>query len=419
MVRVALFLSVVLGLAASGCTTTGTPTAGPVASRLSLEQWLDREALPYLVRELGEAPRFKDQSFLLVSMDRDNVEAGIDDLTMQIRETLTDGLLAKPGIGLVWRPSTQPWDHHTRIKRVDCRREETPVLYLGIDAGISPLDGKLHVKIRALDIAEKRWVTGFGISWKGGATPMQKKALARKQPDSYLLGLRPFPFNKDQADLLAAYLSRNMSCLFTDADLDQAVVYLDKTAPGQPPYFDTVFSLMANYIAGYREVTVTDDPSQANISVSARAHQIRPGLYQVWVTPRYKRNKRYVPGKETQAYALLGNSKAQPGAVPRKKKPQKTMDICFHNFRSGVDHRFYAILRQYPGTIRLLRTDRRCRDNGPCLCYELIVSRRGGRNIEKTARWLKKRLADQGITRFDMDIRSPSHLNVTFFAGFD
>ena len=150
----------------------------------------------------------------------------------------------------------------------------------GIDTSISSVNGKLSVKLRALDIAEKRWVSGFGISWQGKASPMQKKALEEQHPDEYLLGLRPLPFNERQADLLAAYLSRNLSCLFNTMERDETIVYVKKENPGKINYFENAFGLVANYLARYREVTVTDDPAKANITVSGKgASGAQPGSF--------------------------------------------------------------------------------------------------------------------------------------------
>ena len=430
MLRFLILFCCAATLTASGCATTGKSSPGTLGGRLSLEQWVDREAVPYLIRELGDNPRFKGQPFLLVSMNRDNVEADIDELTMQIRESITDGLLTKPGMGLVWRPPAKPWTHHTQVKQADCTGGQKEAIYVGIDASLSSLDGDLHVTIRALDIAEKQWITGFGIAWQGHASSMQKKALSSKKTDDFLLGLRPLPFNENQADLLAAYVSRNLSCLFSNMDLDEAVVYVEKDNPGKIRYFDNAFGLVANYIASYKEVTVTDDPSKANIRLLARVHDIHQGLYQVWVTPRYKMNNHYVPGKETQAYVALDNPvSVQPPAPVKKSPPPKkpepsqrsgnVLDVCFLDFRNSIENRFYPMLKTYPGAVRVRQIYDRCDTYGACICYELTVRDRQSQRMEELTMWMKKSLIAQDITRFKLETRSPEQLRVTFFTGFD
>jgi len=435
----------ITALAMAGCAGVSNTKAGLDKQYSTLEEWLDHAALPYLTRELGEHPRFKGESFLLVDMNRDNVEAMIDGLTLQLRETIVDALLTRPGIGLVWRPSVKPWTHHTGMKTPECSPVAEAVYYVGIDASFSDLDGRLHVKIRALDIAEKKWITGFGIAWQGVPTSLQKKALEKKEPDPSLLGLRPLPFNDRQADLLAAYLSRNLSCLFTNMDLDEAVVHVKTENPDQIQYFENAFALVANYLAQYREVTVTDDPDRANIMVKTRVHPVHQGLYQIWATSRYKRNKTYVPGRETQAYAALANAAAparvqtdSPPApvleqasvselltVKRSEPPvkevlsfSKEFNICFAGFKTGAAGRFYPMLKQYPGAVRARQLFDRCPAPG-CLCYSLCVDSTSHRNMEGLCLWMETELGLEGFKGYRLTPLSFNRLQVVFSSGFD
>lgn len=435
----------ITALAMAGCAGVSNTKAGLDKQYPSLEEWLDHAALPYLARELGESPRFKGESFLLVDMNRDNVEAMIDGLTLQLRETIVDALLARPGTGLVWRPSVKPWTHHTGMKTPECRPAADAVYYVGIDASLSNLDGRLHVKIRALDIEEKKWITGFGIAWQGDPTSLQKKALEKKEPDPSLLGLRPLPFNDRQADLLAAYLSRNLSCLFTNMDLDEAVVHVKTENPDQIQYFENAFALVANYLAQYREVTVTDDPDRANIMVKTRVHPVHQGLYQVWASSRYKKDKTYVPGRETQAYVTLDSAKPltrvqtspppapvltqghRPGPPtvkmsepPVKVRPSffKEFDICFAGFKTGTEGRFYPMLKQYPGAVRARQLFGRCPDPD-CLCYGLSVDSTSRGNMEELRLWMETELGLEGFKGYRLIPLSSDRLQVVFSSGFD
>jgi len=435
----------ITALAMAGCASVSNTKAGLNKQYPSLEEWLDHAALPYLARELGENPRFKGESFLLVDMNRDNVEAMIDGLTLQLRETIVDALLPRPGIGLVWRPSVKPWTHHTGMKTPECRPASEAVYYVGIDASLSDLDGRLHVKIRALNIEEKKWITGFGIAWQGGATSLQKKALKKKEPDPSLLGLRPLPFNDRQADLLAAYLSRNLSCLFTNMDLDEAVVHVKTENPDHIQYFENAFSLVANYLAQYREVTVTDDPDRANIMVKTRVHPVHQGLYQIWASSRYKKDKTYVPGRETQAYAALVNAetlaRVQTSSPPAPVLDQasvserltvkrfessvkeslsfsKEFDICFAGFKTGTEERFYPMLKQYPGAVRARQSFDRCPDPG-CLCYGLAVDSTSHGDMEGLRLWMETELGLEGFKGYRLIPLSSDRLQVVFSSGFD
>jgi len=415
---VAVFISCLL---VSGCVTTPKPGKSHVEKDISLEDWMDYVAVPYLIKELAESPRFKGEPFLLVDMDRDNVQAQIDGLTLHIREEMIDALLTKPGVGLVWRPSTKPWEHHTSLTQVECTQAIKEKYYVGIDASISSINGELNVKIRALDIAEKRWVTGFGISWQGRPTSMHKNALQIKNPDNYLLGLRPLPFGKRQADLLAAYLSRNLSCLFTDMELDEAVVYVKNKNPEKIRYFENTFDLVKNYLARYREVMVTDDPSEANIIVSARAHEIHSGLYQVWMSAQYKKNGKYLPGRETEAYVSLDAPKS---AVQNENKttffPSNPGDfgICFYDYSDSFESQIYPMLKRYPGLTGIQRMYDRCGSVPSCVCYEITVDSKRYGKMEELTQWLDTSLNASGAYKFILKPLSAKKIRITFSKGF-
>ncbi len=458
----AIFISC---LVVSGCATVPKPTNSHVEKQMSLEDWVDCVAVPYLIKELGDNPLFKGEPFLLVGMDRDNVEAQIDALTLQLREEMIDGLLTKPGVGLVWRPSTKPWEHHTSLKEVSCNESMKEKYYVGIDTSISSVNGKLNVKIRALDIAEKRWVTGFGISWQGKPSPMHKKALEERHPDEYLLGLRPLPFNDRQADLLAAYLSRNLSCLFNTMERDETIVYVKKENPGNINYFENAFGLMANYLARYREVMVTDDPAKANITVLAKVHPVHSWLFQVWVSAKYKKDGKYVPGRETEAYVSLpaeavraaaskmpqiivkdtGNKQPHPIQLPAPATPQPEFakklekkagagkaietagpasypgmfDICFYNYLETFENKIFPMLKQYSGVTDIQRLYDRCDGLASCVCYDLTVDSRRYRHMEELIQWLDGRLGASGLYHYKLKPLSGKTLQIVFSSGFE
>ena len=424
----------------SGCSAVPAPVpASPnqLNNNLSLENWIDDTAIPYLTKELGESPRFKGKSFLFVNMDKDNIEPEIDDFTIQLREEIIDGLLTKRGIGLIWRPSTKQWEHHTSIKNVQCNRPVKEDYYIGIDAFISTFNGKLNIKIRALDIAEKSWVTGFGISWQGTFSSMQKEALQKKNPDNYLLGLRPLPFNEYQADLLAAYLSKNLSCLFADMELDEIIVDIKQENPYRIRYFNNAFNLVSNYLARYKEVTVTDDPSKANITVLVEVHKVYKNLFQVWVSARYKKNKQYVPGKETAAYVLLPLKEIviQKDTIQKKQskkisvKPASIIkssslylgdfDICFYYYKDNFESKIYSILKRYPNITGIQRLYNKCNDVSSCVCYELSVDSKRYRKMEELIKWLQGSLNGSGAYRYNLKPISDKSIRIFFTSGFD
>jgi hypothetical protein len=326
MLKKLAILIFIVSMFTGGCVTTHKSNGNYVGGGMPLDEWIYHVATPYLQKELSENPRFAGEPFLLVSMQRENVDPMISDLTLELREKLIDGLLAKPGIGLVWRPSEKMWKHHTSLSQMECNPIVKEKYYIGIDASLSTVSNKLDVKIRALDISEKKWVTGFGISWQGVPSSLQKKSVQQKKPDNYLLGLRPLPFNAEQADLLASYLSKNLSCLFVNMELDEAIVHIEKENPNKIKYFENAFGLVSSYLAKYRGVTVANDASRANIVAHIKVHEIHNGFYQVWLNAIDLKKNKYVPGRETEAYVSL----PEKNTVVRIQMVESPVQNTFH-----------------------------------------------------------------------------------------
>ena len=298
---------------------------GPRSDAPSLDAWLDDTLIPYLVLQLGRHPRFKGQPVLLVRMRDDQIQPHIDDLTDLIRQKIMDALLKQPGLDLSWRPAIGPWRHHRSLEEVSCGDFRKIHYYVGIDCGLTRVEGRIYVKVRALNLVEQKWVSGFGKSWQGAPTAAQRAALDRVHPDGHLRGLRPLPFSDRQPDLLAAYLARNLSCLVRQGEEDDPVVYVNPVVVNTPMVFQTTMELVGKYLARFREVGVTDDPTQANVTVVTEIHAIHQNLHQIWVAARHHQGPKYLPGAETEAYVLIDTQQqtAVAGNPPQKlPKPQ-------------------------------------------------------------------------------------------------
>jgi hypothetical protein len=256
-----------------------------------------------------------------VRIQGDNVQPRIDELTDHIREKIFDALVKEPGLDLYWRPATPPHKHHRSLADISCGDYLKIHYYIGIDCRLTKVNQNLLVKVRALNLAEDKWVSGFGRSWEGKPTPGQLAALKREHPDEYLRGLRPLPFSSRQPDLLAVYLAHNLSCLLQQGEADDLVVYVEDTSTNRPDFFQTTLKLVGNYLARFREVTVTDDPNQANVTVITAIHSIHANLYQIWVSARDRRGKKYLTGAETEAYVKIEPDKQQMMAEMPKKRP--------------------------------------------------------------------------------------------------
>jgi hypothetical protein len=315
-------IALIIWLGLSACAGHREPLEiDPYAEQTSLNVWLETSLIPYLLQQLDQHPRFRGQPFLLVRMQGENVLPRIDDLTDQIRQKITDALLKKSGLDLAWRPAVQPWQHHQRLEDISCGDYRKVRYFVGIDVGLSGEKRKIYVKVRALNLAEQKWVSGFGKSWQATPTREQLEALAREHPDEYLRGLRPLPFSSGQPDMLAAYLARNLSCLLRQGEADDLVVHVAAPAANTPKIFKTMLKLVGHYLTRFREVEVTDRPDQANISLVAGIHPIEQNLHQVWISARDRQGQKYLPGAETEAYVMI-DKKPQPlNLGPDQAKP--------------------------------------------------------------------------------------------------
>jgi hypothetical protein len=355
----------------------------PRSDAPSLDIWLDDTLVPYLVQQLGQHPRFKGQPVLLVRIQGDTVQPRIDDLTDQIRQKIMDALLKQPGLDLSWRPAIHPWRHHRSLAEVSCGDFRKIHYYVGIDCGLTRVEGHLYVKVRALNLVEQKWVSGFGKSWQGAPTAAQRAALDREHSDDHLRGLRPLPFSDRQPDLLAAYLARNLSCLMRQGEEDDPVVYVEDVALNTPKVFQTTLELVAKYLARFREVEVTDDPTQANVTVVTEIHAIHQNLRQVWVAARRRQGAKYLPGAETEAYVLIEAQKqtAVAGTYNQSPEPKRPLQqvgapslISSFGLLTPLDPAFCATDTPWIAGIRRVQS-REHLPSGGCLAVEISLSK--------------------------------------------
>jgi hypothetical protein len=350
----------------------------------SLADWLDETLIPYLVQQLGQHPRFKGQPLLLVRMHNDDVLPHIDELTDHIRTKIVDALVSEPGLDLYWRPAIRPHKHHQSLADIACGDFRKIHYYIGIDCRLTSLEQTLEVRVRALNLTENKWVSGFGRSWRGQPTTAQQAALNREHPDAYLRGLRPLPFTDKQPDLLATYLARNLSCLFQQGDADNLLVHVEESSEASPAFFKTTMKLVGKYLARFREVEVTDDPERANVIVTAAIHAIHRNMYQAWVSALDRRQDKYLPGAETEAYVSVEPHRQRlmidtyeeppPGVAPRNRPAMRPRSlIAAFNLITPAAPDGCTGATPWRAGARRLHTDERL-PTGSCLAAEIRLA---------------------------------------------
>ena len=307
----------------------------------ALQRWVNSDLAPYLSEQLSEHPRFKGEPVILVQLDGQDVQSDIDGLTRMLRDQLMDHLLAEPGITLPWQPQQRPPQHHRRLDNVQCRRANDASTTIGIE--ITELaDGRYRVSVRALDVQEAAWVSGFGRSWTGRLTTAERDARQNREPDESLRGLRVLPFDGREPDLAATYLANNLSCLLRQGDADDLVLYVESLQSDHKP-LRILPDLIGNNLSRFREVRVTDNKKEANFVLRGEAYEIHDGLHQVWVVLNPSESGQHLEGMDTATWMLTrSNLVALAAPVVAKPRPMSSARPQILSLGlavgSGLDH---------------------------------------------------------------------------------
>ena len=276
------------------------PTNG---QSVDLDQWVDEELIPYLAERLGRYPRFTGQAVYFVGLEGDNIKAELDGLTLSIRDRIKASLYGINGVNLAWRPQVGGKSSRGSLTDVPCHKSEQIAYYIGLDLQQSPYDGRISTQVRALDLNEQSWVDGFGICWEGTLSNKQKKIFSKRYLDASLLGMRAYPFNRQQPDLTAAYLAEELSCQFRDTRHEELIIHILHDT--NDPYLNSLSELLSRYLGRFSEVKISKKADHATVLIRLRAEQIDGDLYQVWASGEYQGGGSYLIGAEIDAYVLM------------------------------------------------------------------------------------------------------------------
>jgi len=256
-----------------------TANAAAETRERDLERWLDRDAIPFVKQQLLEYPRFKGETVMFVVLE-DNAPATFSNaLTLSLRDRLLDAAVDTPGVTIAWRQGRANAQHGNAA--IDCTRDDVHY-YIGIDLS-RQLDDSYKVSLRALDLEDTSWVTGFGKSWHGQLSMTQRRALHQESVDPSFRGTRDAPFTTDENDLLAEHLAHELACALlrqTGGDYIVPANSSDDTTQA----IDNTIELVSNNIAAISAIELTTNAELANAELAGKAHQIDGELYQYWLT---------------------------------------------------------------------------------------------------------------------------------------
>lgn len=294
-------LAVILALA--GC--AGVPITPQSVSQRSvpLDRWLEETAFPAIVQRLRTDTFLKGRPFVIARMAQGQITGRIDALTDQVRRRLERRLLAHADIALVTRHPVQPLERPYRLQELECGNFREYEMILGIR--IQPEGDRLAgIDIRVHDRREGTWVSGFAVYCDAALlTDAQAASLAQNHPDRQLRGMRELPFAETEADLAAAYLARNLSCIFRDGNGDDRIRVF--VAPGQGHGWERrLLDLLTRQLNYVNEIALTTERAAADWTVQGKAMEIGTGagLYQFWVETHRREGGDFVRGLATYAY---------------------------------------------------------------------------------------------------------------------
>lgn len=244
-----------------------------------LDRWVERDLVPYVQQQLVVHPRFRNQTVMFVVLKDNTPASATNALALSIRDRLLTAAVATRGIEIGWQQGRGVTAQVPQA--ADCERHDVHY-YIGITLE-QKLDGDYAVDIRALDLQDRNWVTGFGRDWQGKLNTSQRQAMRQSEIDPTFLGGRDVPFTIAQSDLLAAHLARQLACALQRNVEDDYIVAIEPSSAAGEPLPGTA-EIVANHLAGSQALVVSAGRNEANAALSGKAYRINGVLHQYWIT---------------------------------------------------------------------------------------------------------------------------------------
>jgi len=273
----------------------------------ALDRWIDRDLIPYVRQQLIEHPRFKNETVMFVILNDGAPASSTNALALSIRDRLLAAAVATQGVEIGWQQGRSGAALESTPQ--DCMHDDVHY-YIGVEL-TQKLDGSYVANVRALDLEDRNWVTGFGRRWHGKLSTSQRKAIHQERADDTFVGSRDVPFTLAQTDLLAAHLAHQLSCTLQKRIEDDYVVSVDLVEPPADGLEGTV-ELISNNLASRQALTVSSEEASTNAILSGKAHRIDGVLHQYWVTVTPSRETDEIAALSVSAYIVLPNSEQIP-----------------------------------------------------------------------------------------------------------
>ena len=333
-----------------GC--AGGPIRPAEPEPIYLDTWLEEDAFDKIVEHLRTNSYMKDLPFIIVRAKGEavgqNISQQIDSLTEEVRDRLVSLLLEYPEIKLIRRHPVSVLDRPYKLQELKCDGFVEHKMLLTIDIKrLGRVDDNLaRVNIRAIDLKKGNWITGFSLHNKVVLTRQQRRDLAALHRDEYLRGLKYVPFLEPQRDEMAAYLARNLSCIFREAYTGNDMkVFVDSSKLRRKN--KNIAWFVKKQLHFCNEILLCNNRENADWVLVAEAKETGSGtgLAQFWIELYERKGGELVKGLATYTYFVIGED--IPGSITGRWKilnlPSRLrygfMEITMvseHNFRGDL-----------------------------------------------------------------------------------
>jgi len=263
-------------LLACALLTASTATA---AKRADVEAWTTRTLADYVIQQLEENPRLQDTTVRFVVFSGSRPASTTDSLSLSLRDQLQRRVERASGLRVAWHPGPD----RTRLPQSgnDCQSAEAD-LFIGLDVSVAE-NGTASVAVRALDVADKTWVSGFAREWRGTLSHDQRRAAERQVADRTFLGDRDIPYRDDDVDLIATHLAHDLRCRLMRRVSGDYALAVDAAAEDAAAV-DPIITLVRNQLGGLSSLKLVAPERDANATLTGSRHAVDDGLQQYWIT---------------------------------------------------------------------------------------------------------------------------------------
>ena len=240
--------------------------------------WVSNDVAVRLSDELSKSPRYRDALVSFVVFVDGRPAARSNRLALGLRDRLQERVVADGRVRTAWAGGTPAGSGPLPATGSDCEAGRADLL-AGIELDRSRAD-EVTARLRVLDVAEREWVPGLRLEWRGRLNRGQQRDLEAAADDQTQRGQRSLPFDPDEPDLIARQLAHSLRCELMRGVHGEYVVAGQSAGDGG----DAIVALVRNQLGGLSTLSLTAAAERANAELTGSLHEVDRGLGQYWLT---------------------------------------------------------------------------------------------------------------------------------------